>query len=176
MNAENTVCLVIDIQERLTPSLHEAETFTAACRLLIQGLQALNVPMMLTEQYPKGLGATLPAVRLLLPDAPLAEKTRFSAAQAAEGFIREKQARNVVLIGAETHICILQTALDLRAQGLGVYLPAECLTSRNPANKTNGLEQMRTADATVGNSESLLFSLLGDAKHPAFKTISKFVR
>jgi len=110
------------------------------------------------------------------PDAPLAEKTRFSAAQAAEGFIREKQARNVVLIGAETHICILQTALDLRAQGLGVYLPAECLTSRNPANKTNGLEQMRTADATVGNNESLLFSLLGDAKHPAFKTISKLVR
>lgn len=176
MNTENTVCLVIDIQERLTPSLHEAEAFIAACRLLIQGLQALNVPMMLTEQYPKGLGATLPAVRLLLPDAPLAEKTRFSTAQAAEGFIREKQARNVVLIGAETHICILQTVLDLRAQGLDVYLPAECLASRNPANKTNGLEQMRTAGATVGNSESLLFSLLGDAKHPAFKTISKLVR
>ena len=71
---------------------------------------------------------------------------------------------------------MLQTALDLRAQGLNVYIPAECAASRNPANKTNGLEQMRAAGATVGNNESLLFALLRDAKHPAFKTISKLVR
>ena len=79
MTPENTVCIVVDIQERLTPALHEAEAFTAACRLLIQGLQALNVPMMITEQYPKGLGATLPAIHLLLPDAPVGENTLFSA-------------------------------------------------------------------------------------------------
>ncbi|MGF6147452.1 Isochorismatase family [Kingella potus] len=176
MKPENTVCLIIDIQERLTPSLHEAEQFTAACRLLIQGVQALDIPAMFTEQYPKGLGATLPAVRLLLPDAPLAEKTRFSAAPAAESFIREKQAQNIILIGAETHICVLQTALDLRLQGMGVYLPFECAASRNPANKANGLEQMRTAGVTVCSIESLLFSLMGDAQHPAFKTISKLIR
>ena len=177
LRTDNTACLIVDIQERLTPALHEAERFTAACTLLIQGLHALGIPMMATEQYPQGLGTTLPEIKSLLPDTPFVEKTRFSAAlPETEDFIRRHNAQNIVLIGAETHICMLQTALDLRAQGLNVYIPAECAASRNPANKTNGLEQMRAAGVTVGNGESLLFALLRDAKHPAFKTISKLVR
>ena len=177
LRTDNTACLIVDIQERLTPALHEAERFTAACTLLIQGLHALGIPMMATEQYPQGLGTTLPEIKSLLPDTPFVEKTRFSAVlPETEDFIRRHNTQNIVLIGAETHICMLQTALDLRAQGLNVYIPAECAASRNPANKTNGLEQMRAAGVTVGNSESLLFALLRDAKHPAFKTISKLVR
>ena len=177
LRTDNTACLIVDIQERLTPALHEAERFTAACTLLIQGLHALGIPMMATEQYPQGLGTTLPEIKSLLPDTPFVEKTRFSAVlPETEDFIRRHNAQNIVLIGAETHICMLQTALDLRAQGLNVYIPAECAASRNPANKANGLEQMRAAGATVDNSESLLFALLRDAKHPAFKTISKLVR
>ncbi|HFC6351645.1 TPA: isochorismatase family protein [Neisseria elongata] len=177
MRTDNTACLIVDIQERLTPALHEAERFTAACTLLIQGLHALGIPMMATEQYPQGLGTTLPEIKSLLPDTPFVEKTRFSAVlPETEDFIRRHNAQNIVLIGAETHICMLQTALDLRAQGLNVYIPAECAASRNPANKSNGLEQMRAAGVTVGNGESLLFALLRDAKHPAFKTISKLVR
>ncbi len=177
LRTDNTACLIVDIQERLTPALHEAERFTAACTLLIQGLHALGIPMMATEQYPQGLGTTLPEIKSLLPDTPFVEKTRFSAVlPETEDFIRRHNAQNIVLIGAETHICMLQTALDLRAQGLNVYIPIECAASRNPANKTNGLEQMRAAGVTVGNGESLLFALLRDAKHPAFKTISKLVR
>ena len=177
LRTDNTACPNVDIQERLTPALHEAERFTAACTLLIQGLHALGIPMMATEQYPQGLGTTLPEIKSLLPDTPVVEKTRFSAAlPETEDFIRRHNAQNIVLIGAETHICMLQTALDLRAQGLNAYIPAECAASRNPANKTNGLEQMRAAGVTVGNGESLLFALLRDAKHPAFKTISKLVR
>ena len=177
LRTDNTACLIVDIQERLTPALHEAERFTAACTLLIQGLHALGIPMMATEQYPQGLGTTLPEIKSLLPDTPFVEKTRFSAVlPETEDFIRRHNAQNIVLIGAETHICMLQTALDLRSQGLNVYIPAECAASRNPANKTNGLEQMRAAGVTVGNGESLLFALLRDAKHPAFKTISKLVR
>lgn len=177
LRTDNTACLIVDIQERLTPALHEAERFTAACTLLIQGLHALGIPMMATEQYPQGLGTTLPEIKSLLPDTPFVEKTRFSAVlPETEDFIRRHNAQNIVLIGAETHICMLQTALDLRAQGLNVYIPAECAASRNPANKTNGLEQMRAAGVTVGNGESLLFALLRDAKHPVFKTISKLVR
>ena len=133
--------------------------------------------MMATEQYPQGLGTTLPEIKSLLPDTPFVEKTCFSAVlPETEDFIRRHNAQNIVLIGAETHICMLQTALDLRAQGLKVYIPAECAASRNPVNKANGLEQMRAAGVTVGNGESLLFALLRDAKHPAFKTISKLVR
>ena len=177
LRTDNTACLIVDIQERLTPALHEAERFTAACTLLIQGLHALGIPMMATEQYPQGLGTTLPEIKSLLPDTPFVEKTRFSAVlPETEDFIRRYNAQNIVLIGTETHICMLQTALDLRTQGLNVYIPAECAASRNPANKTNGLEKMRAAGVTVGNGESLLFALLRDAKHPAFKTISKLVR
>ena len=177
LRTDNTACLIVDIQERLTPALYEAERFTTACTLLIQGLHALGIPMMATEQYPQGLGTTLPEIKSLLPDTPFVEKTRFSAVlPETEDFIRRHNAQNIVLIGAETHICMLQTALDLRAQGLNVYIPAECAASRNSANKTNGLEQMRAAGVTVGNGESLLFALLRDAKHPAFKTISKLVR
>ena len=177
LRTDNTACLIVDIQERLTPALHEAERFTAACTLLIQGLHALGIPMMATEQYPQGLGTTLPEIKSLLPDTPFVEKTRFSAVlPETEDFIRRHNTQNIVLIGAETHICMLQTALDLRAQGLNVYIPAECAASRNPANKANGLEQMHAAGVTVGNGESLLFALLRDAKHPAFKTISKLVR
>ena len=177
LRTDNTACLIVDIQERLTPALHEAERFTPACTLLIQGLHALGIPMMATEQYPQGLGTTLPEIKSLLPDTPFVEKTRFSAVlPETEDFIRRYNAQNIVLIGTETHICMLQTALDLRAQGLNVYIPIECAASRNPANKTNGLEQMRAAGITVGNGESILFALLRDAKHPAFKTISKLVR
>ena len=177
LRTDNTACLIVDIQERLTPALHEVERFTSACTLLIQGLHALGIPMMATEQYPQGLGTTLPEIKSLLQDTPFVEKTRFSAVlPETEDFIRRHNAQNIVLIGAETHICMLQTALDLRVQGLNVYIPAECAASRNPANKANGLEQMRAAGVTVGNGESLLFALLRDAKHPAFKTISKLVR
>lgn len=175
-DAGKTVCLTIDIQERLTPVLYKHEDFVSECVRLLQGLQALSIPVLLTEQYPKGLGGTIPAVKTLLADTPVIEKTRFSAWNTeTEQFIRQHQALHVVLMGAETHICMLQTALELRLQGFEVYIPFECTTSRNPLNKENGLRQMCDAGVTVGNTESLLFSLLRDAKHPAFKTISKLI-
>lgn len=177
MTAENTVCIVVDIQERLTPVLHEHEQFAEKSRLILQGLQALSVPLLVTEQYPKGLGATVPAVKLLLGDAPVVEKTRFSAwLPEVEAFVKDKQAGHVVLIGAEAHVCMLQTVLDMREHGLSVYVPFECTASRNPLNKDNALKQMAAAGALVSNVESILFMLMKDAKHPAFKTVSKLIQ
>lgn len=178
LQTTNTVCLVVDIQERLTPVLHEAASLVANSSLLLQGLNALGVPLLLTEQYPKGLGGTLAEIRrYFAEDALIVEKTRFSAyvAEVAD-FIEEQQVKNVIVIGAEAHVCMLQTVLDLRAQGLAVYVPFECTTSRNPLNKDNALQQMREAGAIVSNIESLLFMLLQDAKHLAFKTISKLIQ
>lgn len=174
---DNTVCFVVDIQERLTPALHNHEFFSEKSRQLLQGLQALEVPIALTEQYPKGLGHTIAAIKLLLKDNPVFEKTQFSAwIPEVENFIAEHQAKNVILIGGETHICVLQTAIELRQRGFNVYLPQECLASRTELNKNNGLQQMHDAGAIVTNIESLLFMLLGDAKHTAFKTISKLIQ
>ncbi|ATD66019.1 isochorismatase family protein [Neisseria weixii] len=178
MKPENTLCIVVDIQERLLPALHDAESMVERSRVVIQGLQALDVPLVATEQYPKGLGKTVPAVQLLLGDgAAVFEKTRFSAVIAeVEAVLNEQKVENVILLGAEAHVCMLQTVLDLRAKGLAVYVPFDCTTSRNPANKDNALQQMRDAGAVVSNSESVLFQLLGDAKHPAFKTVSKLIQ
>ena len=176
LRTDNTACLIVDIQERLTPALHEAERFTAACTLLIQGLHALGIPMMATEQYPQGLGTTLPEIKSLLPDTPFVEKTRFSAVlPETEDFIRRHNAQNIVLIGAETHICMLQTAQDLLAAGFAVFVPQECAASRTAENKANGLQQIREAGGTVSNIESLLFMLLKDAAHPQFKAVSKLI-
>ncbi|ASK26874.1 isochorismatase family protein [Neisseria chenwenguii] len=177
MKPSNTLCLVVDIQERLLPALADAAEMVGRSRTVIQGLQALDVPLAVTEQYPKGLGKTVPAIARLLEDAPVFEKTQFSAlTPEVEALLAEKNIRYVVLIGAEAHVCMLQTALDLREKGFNVYIPSDCTASRDPANKENGLQQMRYAGAVVGNSESVLFQLLRDAKHPAFKTVSKLIR
>lgn len=174
---DNTACIVVDIQERLNPALHQAEEMVENSRTLLQGLQALDVPIAATEQYPKGLGHTVAAVGGLLGGAPVFEKTRFSALiPEVQQFLQSRNIENVILIGAEAHVCMLQTVLDLRAAGLGVYVPFECTASRAPANKANALEQMRAAGAVVSNVESVLFQLLGDAKHPAFKTVSKLIQ
>lgn len=174
---DNTACIVVDIQERLNPALHQAEEMVENSRTLLQGLQALEVPLAATEQYPKGLGHTVAAIGSLLGGAPVFEKTRFSALiPEVQQFLQSRNIENVILIGAEAHVCMLQTVLDLRTTGLGVYVPFECTTSRAPANKANALEQMRAAGAVVSNAESVLFQLLGDAKHPAFKTVSKLIQ
>lgn len=177
LTAENTSCIIVDIQERLLPALYHNHEFVEKCRVAIQGLDALNIPMVITEQYPKGLGNTTPAVKLLLPETPVIEKTRFSAwLPETKSFLEQRRAENVVLIGAEAHVCMLQTALDLRENNFNVYLPAECTTSRCLNNKDNALNLMAQNGVTIGNIESLLFQLLRDAQHPAFKTISKLIR
>lgn len=178
MKPENTLCIVVDIQERLLPALHDAEAMVARSRVVIQGLQALGVKLAVTEQYPKGLGKTAPAVQLLLDDdVPVFEKTLFSAVvPEVDALLREHKIENVILLGAEAHVCMLQTVVDLRAKGLNVYVPFDCTTSRDPLNKDNALQQMRYLGAVVSNSESVLFQLLRDAKHPAFKTVSKLIQ
>ena len=174
----NTALLIVDIQERLLPALHEHQAFLAACRQFITGANLLGVPHIITEQYPKGLGATVPDIALLTPDAPKFSKTQFSAytAEVAAALqSRQPEKQNIILIGCETHICVLQTVLDLRQQGYNVFIPQECVTSRTAANKANGLQQIQAAGGIVSNIESMLFMLLKDAQHPQFKAISKLI-
>ena len=178
MTPENTRLIIVDIQERLLPALHENQAFLAACRQFITGSNLLGVPHIITEQYPKGLGATVPDIALLTPDAPKFSKTQFSAytAEVAAALqSRQPEKQNIILIGCETHICVLQTVLDLRQQGYNVFIPQECATSRTAANKANGLQQIQAVGGIVSNIESLLFMLLKDAQHPQFKAISKLI-
>lgn len=176
LNQKNTLVLVIDIQERLLPALHQADAFVAACKKFITASTHLSLPIILTEQYPKGLGKTVADITALFPDVTTFEKTQFSAYTAeVQAALAAHSTQNMILLGCETHICVLQTALDLRQNGLNIWIPQECVTSRTDANKQNGLQQMRDAGIVVSNVESLLFQLLRDAKHPQFKTISKLI-
>lgn len=178
LKTDNTLVLIVDIQERLIPALNEAVSFVSACRRFITGAQLLNLPLIITEQYPKGLGATIADIRLLCKDTPVFSKTQFSAyTEDVQAALKKMPAiQNIILLGCETHICILQTVLDLRAQNYSVYLPQECLSSRTLANKNNGIAQITQTGAIVSNIESLLFQLLQDAKHPQFKALSKLIQ
>lgn len=177
MNAQNTLCLIIDLQQRLIPAMSESTQLVQKCQQLLTGLNALEIPFFISEQYPKGLGQTIDEVIEITGDAPRLEKTQFSAyLPELKNYLTEKQIKNVIVIGVETHVCVLQTVADLRQKGINIYLPQECLSSRTEQNKANGLAQMQQLGATVSNIESILFTLLKDAKHPAFKTISKLIQ
>lgn len=176
-NTQNTLLLVVDIQQRLLPVLHNKDNWLNNNEKIITGLNALGVKAVMTEQYPKGLGSTLDSIRALLPETPVFEKTRFSAMiDDVAQYIITQNIENVIVIGCETHVCVLQTVLDLRDKNLNVYVPHECVTSRTLDNKNNALMQIQAAGAVVSNIESLLFHLMKDAQHPAFKTISQLVK
>lgn len=177
LSTDNTLILVVDIQERLQPVLFDHNNFLSNCIKWLEGSTILNLPIIVTEQYPKGLGKTLPEIQSLIPQAPFFSKTQFSAwIDEVKQAIDTQYIKNIIVIGCETHICILQTVQDLCQVGLQVWIPQECVASRSLENKNNGLEQMQKMGAIISNIESLLFQLLHDAQHPNFKAISKLIQ
>jgi len=120
ISKENTIGLIIDIQERLFPVMHEKEAFLKNSEMLIQGLNALNIPLIATQQYTRGLGETLSEITSLIPDFTFIEKTDFSCydVQEVRTKIDELKAKNILICGIESHVCVLQTAVDMKAAGL----------------------------------------------------------
>jgi nicotinamidase-related amidase len=150
----------------------------ANLKILVSAARRLDVPVLVTEQYPKGLGRTLPELRTLLADTTPFEKTAFSCA-GAEGFVdrlRAVGADHVILTGIEAHVCVLLTALDLLKQGLRVSIVADAVCSRRPANLEIGLGQARQAGAVVTATETVVFQLLGRADSDTFRELSKLLR
>jgi len=171
--------VVIDVQERLLAAMPErprAQVLENTARL-IRAATALEIPRLHSEQYPQGLGATEPALAALLTDAPI-EKTCFSC-HAANGFMAalQRHARQqIVLTGIETHVCVLQTALQLQQAGYQLFVVADAVCSRHKLHHKNALARLRRAGVIVSNHESVLFEWLRDAAHPQFKTLSRLVR
>jgi hypothetical protein len=150
-----------------------------AAAVLGQAAALLGVPVLVTEQYPKGLGNTVGEISRVLPDDTRRfEKTCFSACGASDFLanLHSNQRSQVVLIGMETHVCILQTAFDLLAADFEVFVVEDGVCSRVDEHKANALERMARAGVTVTNLESVLFEWLGDAAHPHFKAISALIR
>jgi nicotinamidase-related amidase len=178
LTADNTLLVAIDFQERLFPVMHEKEKLLKNVLKLIQGAQVLNIPIILTEQYPKGLGPTLPEITELLPDLQPIEKTCFNCCD-EEKFskaLENSKRKQVLICGIEAHICVYQTAMALLRAGYDVQVVADCVSSRDPENRMVSLFRMGSAGAIPTTVEMALFEILKAAKGDAFKAISNIVK
>jgi nicotinamidase-related amidase len=175
--AGNAALLVVDIQERLCTAMEKEplERMIKRTGAAIEGAKALKLPILVTEQYPKGLGPTHPQVRERLGELKPVEKLEFSAAtpEVLAGLQGRKQ---VLLAGMETHICVFQTARDLVEKGFEVSLLADAVQSRSAEDRRVGFELCKEVGARVTTVESALFDMLGRAGSPEFKLISAAVR
>jgi len=169
--------VVLDLQERLLPAMFESEGLLQSVTCLVKGASILGLPILVTEQYRKGLGSTIEQVAQLIPGAPF-HKMTFSAC-GAEGFLnalRQKNLTQAVLCGIEAHVCVTQTCLDLLAEGLRIFVAADAVSSRSAQNKQVGLERIRNAGAVIVSTEMVLFELLEKAGTEEFKQILALVK
>ena len=179
-SAEKGVLIVVDIQDRLLSVMpqEQQQLIQTSVQTLLAAADVLALPVLVTEQYPNGLGHTVAGIQEVLPaNTSVFEKTQFSAWQVdgIAAVLKQSEYQQVFLTGMETHICILQTALDLLKQGFEVFVIEEAVCSRDNKHYQSALNRLRDAGAVITNIESLLFECLADARHPKFKTISKLI-
>lgn len=174
----HATALVIDIQERLFPHIFDHETLQSNCIRLIKGLRILNVPIIVTEQYTKGLGKTITPVSAALGSFEPYEKTSFSACRVTEveSIVLGAQGHQIIVLGIEAHVCVQQTVLDVLAQGRSVIVVEDCISSRKQNDRNVAIARMRSDGAVITTYESLLFELLGTADAGTFKQISNLVK
>ncbi|HEX4838687.1 MAG TPA: isochorismatase family protein [Solirubrobacteraceae bacterium] len=170
LEREEAALVIVDVQEGFR-SYASFETVARACSKLVQGARILEVPRIVSEQYPQGLGHTAPEVDL--KDEPRIEKTVFSAAR-ADGFDLGGRTQAIVC-GIETHVCVSQTVHDLLDRGVEVHVPADAVGSRHPLDYERGLERLERAGAVVSTVESVLFELLERAGTPEFKAVQRLI-
>lgn len=175
----STACVIIDVQGKILSVMNEPAQTTTRLVQLIEGVRTLELPTILLEQYPQGLGPTAEAIQAALPDVTAIAKTSFSAYQ-QEDFVQALQAiddlERIILCGIEAHICVYQTARDLLEAGYIVEVVADAVDSRTADNKQIGIDRMAQEGALITSVEMVLFELLGHAKHPHFKTISNLIK
>lgn len=177
LTVDSTALMVIDIQDALARVMHEKDRFVDNARRLIQGANALALPVVVTEQYPKGLGHTIPEIAELIESEPV-EKTAFSCC-GEEAFVAAVEAlgrKQILLCGIETHVCVYQTARDLVERGYEVEVVADAISSRTIGNKLVGLDRIKESGAKLTTVEMALFELLKAAGGDAFKQIVKIVK
>ena len=175
---DDTAAIIIDIQERLFPVISEGRRFLQNSLKLIDGLQVLSVPIVVTQQYTKGLGPTIPSVVEKFSEFSYIEKISFSCFD--EPSVRENllslKKHNIILCGIESHVCVLQTCLDLLENGLMPVVIEDCVSSRNLNDKKIAIKRMRQEGACITTFESLLFELTRKAGDDEFKRISGIVK
>jgi nicotinamidase-related amidase len=176
MSAADTGLLVIDVQEKLMPLIPPANSITRNIAYLIDAARVVGILVQATEQYPRGLGPTVPELLRRLPERP--DKVAFSSCAVpaiAENFRRAARPR-IVLAGIETHVCVLHTALDLLSQNFRVYVVVDAVASRYPIDHDTALRRLEQVGAILITTETALFEWVGGAGSPHFKEISRLVQ
>ncbi|MFC2089892.1 hydrolase [Bacteroidota bacterium] len=175
---EQTIGLVIDIQERLLPHIAAHEEILHNTTILLEGLKVLEIPVLLTEQYRKGLGPTVDLVQNSLASFDPMEKMTFSCCddKEFEAALKNSGKKNVIICGIETHVCVLQTTIDMLEQGYQPVVVADCVSSRKIHDKEIAIERMRSEGAIISSYESILFELTRVSGTEMFKAISRLVK
>ena len=173
----NTALLVVDVQERLCRAMPPArlERLINRSLALLEGARVLGLPVAYTEQYPTGLGPTIDPIRSKLGQAPRFEKVRFSSVS-ADLLAALSQRRSVLIAGMEAHVCVYQTARDLKERGFQAYLCRDAIISRADEDREAGLALAREGGAVITTVECALFDLLGEAGTPEFRALSAAVK
>ncbi|MGB7068085.1 MAG: isochorismatase family protein [Pyrinomonadaceae bacterium] len=179
LDPARTALVVVDVQEAFRHTTGDFSLIASRISTAVRGFQILGLPVIVTEQYPKGLGRTAEEIMFTLPsDFEVVEKTAFSSC-GADAFVFKLQAvgaNQIVLCGLETHICVSQTAHDLLERGLDVHLLTDCVVSRFDHDRQSGLAKMQRSGVIPSSTEMAFFELMRDAKHAAFKEIQSIIK
>ncbi len=175
ISPEKSCLLVVDIQEKLAPAIFEKEEMIKNSKWLIEIASILNVPIMTSEQYPQGIGHTIEELKAILPSDKTMEKTHFScmAEPSCQKMICESGVEQIVLIGMESHVCVMQTAIQLKQHAFDVYVVEDCVSSRSPADKACALARMRSCGIHIVTREMVAFEWMQKSGTDSFKQISK---
>ena len=181
IDASKSSLLIVDVQERLLPAMAEGAHAVSRCLILLKAAKVLDVPVAISEQYPKGLGHTVEALKADIGNAQVFEKLSFScwrddAIKAKLIKLHDIGRPQVIVAGIEAHVCVAQTALDLAQAGFGVFVVADAVSSRVESSKTLALARMAQSGVDVINTEMAVFELLGKAGTPAFKELSTLIK
>lgn len=178
ISVDNSVLLIIDVQEKLERVMYRREELVDNLTKLVKGIQVLEVPIIVTEQYPKGLGATIPEIAQLIPDIEPLAKVNFNCYD-DENFVEKLESterKQVIISGMESHICVYQTTRELIDHKYEVYVVTDTVSSRTPENREIGLNMMKQMGAILTSTEAVLFELLKVASGDKFKAISQIVK
>ncbi|KDD75982.1 isochorismatase [Helicosporidium sp. ATCC 50920] len=179
LQADEAVLFVCDVQERFRSMIHNFTAVVDTTNRLIRGAQLLDIPVIVTEQYPKALGRTVSELTSVLPPDTLSvDKTKFSMCiDPVWDALRQRPAvRSVLVTGIEAHVCVFQTCLDLLEKGYAVHVLSDAVSSKRPEDRSAALARLRDAGAWIVTSEMVLFQLMGNTSHPAFKNVSALVK
>ncbi|CAI2350755.1 unnamed protein product [Caenorhabditis sp. 36 PRJEB53466] len=175
INPSNSALFVCDIQEKFAKNIQYFPEIVTTTRRLIDAARILNIPTVVTEQYPKGLGHTVPLLKEgLAENTPIFDKMKFSmCVPPAEGLL--KNVENVILVGIEAHVCVLQTTYDLLERGHNVHVVVDAVSSRSHTDRHFAFKQMEQAGAILTTSEAAILGLVGGSDHPKFKEVQKLI-